>query len=162
MENLATFMEHLVSVDVLSETRTRWTASAPGGTSVTWEAEITADKPGELIGWRSVPGAAVPNAGSVRFRPAPGGRGTEVRVELAYDPPGGKAAAMIARLFGENPEQQVRDDLRRFKQVMEIGEVVVSEGSPEGTKARRQFFQRPARPVRRERFAVSTRGRSQR
>jgi uncharacterized membrane protein len=147
LENLPSFMVHLDSVQALSEGRSRWTAAAPAGTTVTWEAEITGDKPGELIGWRSLPGATVPNSGSVRFRPAPGNRGTEVRVELAYNPPGGKIGAAVARLFGENPEQQVRDDLRRFKQLMETGEVVLSEGSPEGTRATRQLLQRPAKPT---------------
>ena len=89
----------------------------------------------------------MPNDGTVRFAPAPGGRGTEVRVELRYDLPGGKAAALVAKLFGENPDQQVRDDLRRFKQVLETGEVVRSEGSPEGTRAFRQLTQKPAQPV---------------
>jgi uncharacterized membrane protein len=144
-ENLPSFMTHLDSVRVTGARTSKWKAKAPGGT-VGWDAELTGDKPSELIGWRSKPGASVPNAGSVRFRPAPGGRGTEVRVELAYNPPAGRLGAIVARLLGENPEQQVRDDLRRFKQVMETGEVVRSEGSPEGTRAIRQATQRPARP----------------
>jgi uncharacterized membrane protein len=144
-ENLPTFMAHLESVRVLGPQSSRWTAKAPART-VSWDAELTGDKPSELIGWRSRPGASVPNAGSVRFRPAPGGRGTEVRVELAYKPPAGKLGAAFARLLGENPDQQVRDDLRRFKQVMETGEIVRSESSPGGTRAIRQAAQRPARP----------------
>ncbi|MDQ1652235.1 MAG: hypothetical protein QOI35_1435 [Cryptosporangiaceae bacterium] len=117
-ENLPTFMTHLESVRTTAGNRSHWTAKAPAGGSVSWDAEITGDKPGELIGWRSLPGAQVPNAGSVRFRPTHGGRETEVRVELAWDPPGGKAGSAVAALFGENPQQQVHDDLRRFQQVV--------------------------------------------
>jgi uncharacterized membrane protein len=117
-------------------------AKAPGGT-VEWEAEITADRPGELIAWRSLPGARVPNAGRVRFEPAPGGRGAVVRVELDYNPPGGVLGAAVARLFGEEPNQQVAGDLRRFKQVIETGEVVRSDATLLGTSL---HDQRPARP----------------
>jgi uncharacterized membrane protein len=114
---------------------------------VEWDAEITHDEPGRLIEWRSREGARVPNSGSVRFAEAPGGRGTEVRVEIDYQPPGGRLGRTVAMLFGEEPQQQVRDDLRRFKQVLEAGEVVRSEGSPEGTETRRLIAQRPARPL---------------
>ncbi|MFF3437225.1 SRPBCC family protein [Streptosporangium sp. NPDC002721] len=145
-ENLPRFMTHLESVETTGDGRSHWKARGPLK-PVEWDAEIAEDRPGELIAWRSLPGALVGNSGSVRFRDAPGGRGTEVRVNLAYDPPGGKAGMAFARLLGEHPEQQVRDDLRRFKQVLETGEVVRSEGSPEGTRALRQAMQRPAQPV---------------
>ncbi|GAB2455289.1 SRPBCC family protein [Streptosporangium sandarakinum] len=145
--HLPRFMTHLESVEVTGDGRSHWTARGPAGKSVQWDAEITEDRPGELISWRSTGRATVPNSGTVRFADAPGGRGTEVRVSLRYDPPGGKAGLALARLLGEHPEQQVRDDLRRFKQVMETGEVVRSEGSPEGTRALRQAVQRPAQPV---------------
>ena len=102
-ENLPRFMEHLESVRVHDDRRSRWTARAPAGTSVEWDAEITEDRPNERIAWRSVTDADVPNSGAVRFTPAPGGRGTEVHVELRYDPPGGKLGALIAKLFGEEP-----------------------------------------------------------
>lgn len=128
-ENLPRFMEHLESVQVTGERRSRWRTRAPAGNKVEWEAEITEDRPNELIAWRALPGADVPNMGRVRFLPAPGGRGTEVQVELRYEPPGGKLAALIAKLFGEEPGQQVRSDLRRFKQVMEAGEVLHSDSS---------------------------------
>jgi uncharacterized membrane protein len=128
-ENLPRFMAHLESVEVLDARRSRWKAKAPAGTSVEWEAEIVEDRPNELIAWRSSPDAPVPNSGTVRFREAPGNRGTEVLVELRYQPPGGKLGALIAKLFGEEPEQQVKGDLRRFKQVMEIGEIVHSDAS---------------------------------
>ncbi|HEU0130427.1 MAG TPA: SRPBCC family protein [Mycobacteriales bacterium] len=147
LENLPTFMAHLESVTVRNGMRSHWVAKAPGGRTVEWDAEITDDSPNRLIAWRSVPSADVANSGSVRFAAAPGGRGTEIRVELDYDMPGGKLGTLVAKLFGEEPEQQVRDDLRRCKQVLETGEVVVSDGSPDGTKARRLVAQRKAQPV---------------
>lgn len=146
LENLPTFMTHLRAVEPLEGGRSRWTAVGPGGTSVSWEAEVTTDVPGETLAWRSLPGTRVPNSGTVRFAPAPGGRGTEVSVELEYHPPAGRLGAGLAMLLGEEPSQQVRDDLRRFKQVLETGEVVRSEGAPEGPRAIRQATQRPARP----------------
>ncbi len=127
-ENLPQFMEHLESVRVIDDRRSHWIARAPAGATVEWDAEITEDRPGELIGWRAVQHAQVPNRGAVRFAPSPDG-GTEVRVELRYEPPGGKLGAGIAKLFGEEPGQQVSGDLRRFKQVMELGEVVHSDAS---------------------------------
>jgi uncharacterized membrane protein len=87
------------------------------------------DRENELISWRSIPGSQIYNAGTVRFQPAPGDRGTEVRVELEYDPPFGKLGAKVASLFREEPGQQVMDDLRHFKQVMELGEIVFSDAS---------------------------------
>ena len=130
----------------MGEGRTRWTAQAPVKKSVTWEAELVEDVPGEVIAWRSLPGADIDNSGSVRFREAPAGRGTEVRVHIRYALPGGRAGALVARLAGEEPHQQVEDDLRRFKQVIETGAVVRSEGSPEGPSARRQLLQHPGSP----------------
>ncbi|MHB1133035.1 MAG: SRPBCC family protein [Chloroflexota bacterium] len=140
-ENLPTFMKHLESVEVTGERRSRWRAKAPVGQTVEWEAEVINDRPNELIAWRSLPGAAVANVGRVRFRPAPGGRGTEVEVLLRYDPPAGKVGQAVAKLLGEEPSQQVPGDLRRFKQVMETGEVVRSEATLEGKR-----LQRPAQP----------------
>lgn len=128
-EHLPRVMRHLESVRVSGDGRSHWKAKAPGRTTVEWDAEVVEDRPNELIAWRSLPGADVPNTGSVSFAPAPGDRGTEVRVELRYDPPAGKLGALVAKLFGEEPNQQARDDLRAFKQVMETGEVVVSEGT---------------------------------
>jgi uncharacterized membrane protein len=147
LERLPTFMHHLESVEWVGEGRTRWSAAAPLAGKVSWEAELTEDRRGERLAWRSLPGSTVWNEGDVEFTPAPGGRGTEVRVHLAYAVPGGRAGRAFARLFGEEPHQQVEDDLRRCKQVMETGEVVRSSGSPEGHSASRQLFQRPAQPV---------------
>jgi len=134
-ENLPRFMTHLESVRKLSETRSRWTAKAPLGATVSWEAEIITDRPNELIAWRSLEGADVDNAGSVRFRPGPNGQGAEVTVELNYEPPAGMIGAAVAKLFGEEPELQVREDLRRFKQVMEAGEIPTTQGQPSGRSA---------------------------
>jgi uncharacterized membrane protein len=131
-ENLPRFMQHLVSVTATTDRRSRWVARAPAGTTVEWTAEIVEDRAGERISWRSVAGSEIANEGSVRFAKAPADRGTEVRVEVSYDAPAGAAGTLVAKLFGEEPEQQLRDDLRRFKQVMETGEVVRSEGSLEG------------------------------
>lgn len=128
-QNLPSFMQHLKSVQVIGDRRSHWVAKAPAGTSVAWDAEITEDRPHELIAWRSLEGADVDNSGSVRFERAPGGRGTIVRVEIEYNPPGGRLGAIIAKLFGEEPGQQAQEDLRCFKQLMETGEVVLSEGT---------------------------------
>ena len=102
---------------------------------------------GEVISWRSTGNGDVENAGSVRFGDAAGGRGTEVVVDLRYRPPGGHAGASVAKLLGEEPNQQLRDDLRRFKQVLETGEVVRSDGAPGGKRARQEFPQHPAQPL---------------
>jgi uncharacterized membrane protein len=145
-QNLPRFMAHLESVQVM-DGRSHWSAAGPAGRTVEWDAEVTEDRPGEVIAWRSLDGAQVPNSGRVTFTPAPGDRGTEVRVELRYDPPGGVTVATVAKLFGEEPKLQLKDDLRRFKQVLETGTVPRSEGSPEGTLNRRMLKQRPAQPL---------------
>jgi uncharacterized membrane protein len=128
-ENLPTFMKHLESVRVTGEGRSHWVAKAPAGESVEWDAEVTEDRPNELIAWRSLEGADVDNSGSVRFEGAPGNRGTIVKVDIEYNPPGGVIGKTVAKLFGEEPGQQVYDDLHCFKQVMEVGEVIVSDGT---------------------------------
>jgi uncharacterized membrane protein len=117
-ENLPRFMDHLESVTVLDENLSHWVAKAPAGMRVEWDATIHNEIENELIGWRSLPGADVNNAGSVHFTPAGEGR-TEVRVVLSYEPPAGRLGAVVAKLLGEEPSKQVDDDLRRFKQVME-------------------------------------------
>jgi uncharacterized membrane protein len=147
-ENLPRFMYHLEEVRVINDRRSHWVAKAPAGSRVEWEAEIIEDRPNERIAWRSLPDADVTNYGSVEFRRAPGDRGTEVHVEIHYDPPGGKLGALVAKLFGEEPDQQVADDLRRLKQVMEVGEVIRSEASPEG-QGRPYLAQRPAKHLER-------------
>src|SRR5215210_3194793 len=121
-ENLPRFMSHLESVTERGGDRSHWVAKAPGGTSVEWDAEVYNEKEGELIAWRTLEGSQVASAGSVRFEETPGGGSTLVRVSLKYDPPGGKLGSLVARLFGENPEQQIDEDLGRFKQLMESGD----------------------------------------
>jgi uncharacterized membrane protein len=127
-ENLPRFMRHLESVTVSSDRRSRWRARGPAGTTFEWEAEMVVDRENEWIAWRSVEGSGIRNSGSVRFQRAPGARGTEVRVQMEYSPPAGALGRTIARLFGEEPEWQIADDLRRFKQLMETGEIPMSDG----------------------------------
>lgn len=147
LEHLPRFVHHLTSVRTGDADRSHWVARAPGG-KVEWDAKIVREERGRLLAWRTLPGADVPNAGAVRLAPAPGGAGTEVAVDLTYTLPGGRAGAAVATLLGWEPQQQVADALRRFKQVVEAGEVVRSDGSPEGTLTRRQFRQRAAQPAR--------------
>ena len=145
-ERLPSFMYHLESVRVTDERHSHWVAKAPAGTTVEWDAEIVEDVPGKRIAWRSEEGASADNSGSVQFAPAPSGKGTEVRVELRYAPPGGAIGKVVAKLFGEEPNQQLADDLRRFKQLIETGEIARSEGSPAGTRTINQADQRDAHP----------------
>jgi uncharacterized membrane protein len=147
-KNLPRFMFRLEWVETKDEKQSHWVAKAPLGKKVEWDAEVIEDIPNQLIAWRSTEDADAPNSGSVRFTPAPGNRGTEVVVEVGYQLPGGAIGDIIARLFGEQPEQQMKDDLRRFKQVIETGEIVRSEGSPEGTNSLNQLKQRAAQPLR--------------
>jgi uncharacterized membrane protein len=127
-ENFPRFMHHLESVEKLDGRRSRWRAKAPGGMTVSWEAEIVEDREDETIAWRSLPGSTIENSGSVHFSPAPGARGTEVRVQLQYSPPAGTLGRNIAWMFGREPGSQIHDDLRRFKQILETGEVPLSAG----------------------------------
>ena len=147
IERFPSFMAHLEDVRITGDRRSHWTLNGPLGTSLSWDVEITEDVPGERISWRSVEGSKVEGSGSVRFVPAPGDQGTEVHLELRYDMPGGVIAAMVAKLFGEEPAMQVKDDLRRFKQIAETGEVIRSDGSPEGPLIGRTLEQRPAHPL---------------
>lgn len=123
LSRLPEFMDHLKEVRETGGGRSHWVASGPLGTSVEWDAEIIEDRPNEMISWRSLPGSDVDTAGSVHFRSAPSGRGTEVRVTLKYDPPAGKVGAAVAKLFGEAPEQQIAADLVKFKSQIEAGRV---------------------------------------
>lgn len=120
LENLPRFMDHLESVQVRDDLHSRWVARGPAGSRVEWDAVIHNEIPGELLAWRSLPGSEVDHAGSVHFEPA--GDATAVRVVLRYDPPAGRLGAAVPRLFGEDPETQVADDLRRLKQLTEAGE----------------------------------------
>ena len=129
-ENLPRFMNHLESVRTLDDRRSHWVVKAPAGKTVEWDAEVYNEKQDELIAWRSLENADINHAGSVRFQEAPNGRGTEVTVEINYEPPAGKLGASLAKLFGEEPDTQLEDDLPRFKQIMEAGEIPTTAGQP--------------------------------
>ncbi|WP_188194780.1 SRPBCC family protein [Nonomuraea sp. SYSU D8015] len=143
--NLPRFMTHLDRVEVLDERHSHWVAKAPMG-HVAWDAEIIAEEQDRMIAWRAIGAPGVPNAGQVTFAAAPGGRGTEVRVRLAYRPPGGAVGVALARLAGREPDQQVREDLRRLKQVLECGEVIAVD---ERVSARGPMQRRVTRVLRR-------------
>jgi uncharacterized membrane protein len=132
LETLPQFMRHLESVERVTDTLSRWRAKGPGGSTVEWNAEIINEVPNKVIGWRSIEGSDVVSAGSVNFEDAGPGRGTRVRVHLQYSPPGGKMGAAFARLLGRDAATEIREDLRRFKQLLETGEVPTTKGQPRG------------------------------
>ena len=134
-ENLPTFMHHLKSVNTINATRSHWIAKTLLGTTIEWDAQVVTDLKSTLISWISVEGSEIDNSGFVRFKAAPEGRGTEVKVVLEYNPPGGALSATIAKLFGEEPEQQLSSDLRRFKMLMETGEIATIEGQSCGRRS---------------------------
>lgn len=138
---LPTFMDYLENVDVLDETRSRWTAKGPAGSSIEWDAVIVSDSPGRLIAWESVEPSDVPNRGRVEFRDAPGDRGTEVHVSLEWDPPGGRLAKLASMAFGKDPQHEVNNALRRFRQIMETGTIPTVEGQSTG-RGRGETIQR--------------------
>lgn len=135
-ENLPRFMQHLQAVTVQAgdDRRSHWVTRAPLGRTVEWDAELVEERADELLAWRSLPGADVENEGRVWFHDALDGSGTIVEVELEYRPPLGAPSVVVARLFGEQPWQQVRDDLRRFKQIMEAGETATIYGQTSGRR----------------------------
>jgi uncharacterized membrane protein len=132
LEKLPRWLTHLESVHVTGDRTSHWVAKAPVGRRVEWDAEIVEEQPNERIGWRAVENAEIRHAGLVTFRSAPGDRGTEMRVVLEYEPLGGPLTAAVARLFGEEPAHQIREDLRRFKQMMEAREIPTTAGQPTG------------------------------
>ncbi|HYP14533.1 MAG TPA: SRPBCC family protein, partial [Bryobacteraceae bacterium] len=123
LENLPRFMDHLQSVRAIDDRTSHWVAKGPAGLSAEWDAEIVNDIENQVIGWRSLEGSQIANGGSVRFEELANGNGTMVKVSLQYVPPAGQVGAMIARLFGENPERTIAEDLRRFKELMETGNI---------------------------------------
>jgi uncharacterized membrane protein len=132
--NFPRFMRHVEEVRVIDDRRSHWTVTGPAGTHVQWDAEVVEDVPGERIGWHSGTDAQVRHAGVVRFERAPGGRGTIVRIRMTYHAPAGEIGALVANAFGVAPELQARHDLRRFKQVIETGEVPTTAGQPSGRR----------------------------
>jgi uncharacterized membrane protein len=123
LENLPRFMTHLESVQDLGNGRSRWVAKGPAGVKVEWEAEIINEVEDKVIGWRSLPNSDVVTAGSVNFDAARAGRSTQVTVHLQYAPPGGRLGKVIAEIFGDEPRQTIREDLRRLKWLLEAGEI---------------------------------------
>lgn len=134
-ENLPQFMDHLVAVRTLDDRRSHWVVKAPGGRTVEWDAQIINEIPNELIGWRTLHGADVVSAGSVTFKSGGIGRGTQIHVRLQYNPPAGKIGAAIAWMLGHEPSQTIQEDLRRFKALMETGEVPTTNGQPRGRQS---------------------------
>ena len=123
LENLPQFMRHLESVEKVTDTISHWRAKGPAGTIVEWDGEIFNEIPNKLIAWRSLEGADVVSAGSVNFDLSNRGRGTRVTVHLQYNPPGGKVGAAVAKMLGADAETEIREDLTRFKQLLEAGEL---------------------------------------
>ena len=133
--NLPSFMGHLKSVTNKNDAGTvsHWVANAPLDMTVEWDAEIIKDEAEHLIAWNALDNADIDNCGFVRFQPATGNRGTQVKVVLEYQPPGGALTDAIAKLFGESPQEQIGDELNRFKQLMETGEIATTQGQPQGS-----------------------------
>jgi uncharacterized membrane protein len=132
LENLPHFMKHLKSVKVTGEKTSHWVANAPAGRTVEWDAEIINEIENQLLAWRSLEGSSVQNAGSVHFTDAAGDRGMKLRISLQYNPPGGVLGALFAKMFGEEPEQQIASDLRRLKAMIESGQVPTNAGQASG------------------------------
>lgn len=138
LENLPRFMKHLVQVQQLSDKKSHWEANLPlGNTNIKWDAIIVEEEPNQKISWRSVPGASIDNSGEVRFRKAPGNKGTEVQIALTYRPPLGEIGEGISKLLNQVFAQMIKEDIRRFKQLMETGEVATSNAQPTGDKKRK-------------------------
>jgi uncharacterized membrane protein len=142
IENLPRFMDSLRSVQALDERRFHWVAKGSGPRPLEWDCEITEDRPGAALAWRTLSGAEVPNAGSVIFEPLPHGRGTIVRFSVHYSPVDGQLTAGLTKLLRQDPQSKVHEDLRRFKQLLESGEIATTHGQPTG---RRSFIGRAAR-----------------
>ncbi len=134
LENLPLFMHHLETVRVTGDSQSHWVAKGPVGVKLAWDAQMVEDRENELISWRSLPGADVDNWGAVRFKEAPGGRGTELHIKLDYNPPGSVPGVAFARLFNRVAAQQIKEDLRRLKEFMETGEIATVQGQPHGPR----------------------------
>jgi uncharacterized membrane protein len=123
--NLVSFMDNIEAIEVIDATRSRWRVKAPAGRTVEWESVVSDDRPGESISWQSVEGSQIANSGKIEFQDA-GARGTVVRAAIAYEPPAGIIGQVVAKLFQREPRLQTRRDLRRFKQLMETGEIATA------------------------------------
>ena len=133
--NLARFMENVESVRVDDDRRSHWVVKAPGGKTVEWDSVLTEEEEGRVLAWESAPDADIKNTGRIEFRDAPPGRGTEITATIVYDPPGGDLGKLIAKLFQKEPKIQARRDLRRFKQLMETGEISTSQAPAAAPRA---------------------------
>lgn len=133
--NLERFLENVRSATPIDGKRSHWVIEAPGGRSVEFDVRITEEESGRLIAWTSEEGADVANSGRIEFVDGPPGRGTIVRATIAYDPPAGAVGRVVAKLFQREPKLQARRDLRRFKQLMETGEIATSENRPAAVAA---------------------------
>ena len=134
-ENFPQFMQHVESVQVVDATRTHWRVRAPLGQHVEWTAELFSDVPSQQLAWRTLAGSSVEHTGVVRFLPSLDNKSTRIDIEMSYHAPFGKAGVMLARIFGEEPSQQVDDDLRRFKQLIETGEISTTTGQSAGRRS---------------------------
>lgn len=128
-ERLPDVFQHVISVTDHGDGHSTWRVRGPMR-KLEWDAVTTVDEPGHRIAWRSLPGGDVHHEGEVVFEPAPGDRGTEVRVHMKYSPPGGKMGALLSGLMGKSPRQSLREDLRRLKQLVECGEIATTHGQP--------------------------------
>lgn len=147
LENLPRFMTHVRSVQRHGDGRSHWVVSGPRGTVLKFDAQITVDRPNEMIGWQTLPGAVVQHRGYVKFLPA-GERGTEVHVALEYEPPLGEAGKLISSLMGAVTEQQIQEQIRNFKQIMEAGEMPTTRGQSSGRASDdHQFIEMPEEEV---------------
>jgi uncharacterized membrane protein len=140
--NLSRFSPMIESVTPLDARTSRWVARSVMGTKVTWDSRVTKDSPADCIAWRSLEGGSLYHAGVVRFEPATGGRGTRVHITMHFKVPGGRTALALAKVLGADPRTEVREDLRRFKQLLEAGEIPTTRGQPSG---RRSVFGRMTR-----------------
>jgi len=154
LSNLSRFMKNVDSVTEIDDQHSHWVVKAPAGRTVQWHAVIHNEVPGEMIAWRSMPGADVDNAGSVWFREAPAGRGTEVKVELQYNPPAGAVGAVFASFWGKEPGQQIQEDLHRLKAILEAGEIPTTAGQPTG-KAEHHSYTRKVGEASEDSFPAS-------
>lgn len=146
LDNLPRLFDRVEEVEYVAVGRTHWSVRGPGGVSIKWDAEITVERPGDVLAWRSLEGADVHNEGRIEFRDAPPGRGTEMRVVVTYEPPAGALGTLVAKMTGNDPKHYLRETLRRFKQVAETGEVLLSDGRPQGAGADAVHPAQPAEP----------------
>lgn len=134
-ENAPRFMKDVESVQVIDNSHSHWMAKTPLGTTIEWDAEVIDERENRLISWRANGWTIAPSAGTVRFEPATGGRGTVARLELEYKQLKGPIGTALAKFLGKIPENEARDDMRNFKELMEAGEIATTKGQPTGQRS---------------------------